>query len=72
MAKQQQPLPGKVVGCGRMRDFMRDKTPEQRAWYVEKIKEYPHLYPCPKCGGNWGYKAECAMCRDAVREQDGK
>ena len=62
-------LPGKVVGCARIKAFMQAQTPEQREWYLERIKSYPHLYPCPKAGGNWGYKEDCRRCSDAIREK---
>ena len=70
MAIQKTPLPGKVVGCGRMREWLKDRPPEYKDWLIAEIKAFPHLYLCPKTKGNWIYKVECRKCRDAVREKE--
>ena len=57
-----------VKGCGLMRHFLADKTPEVRAWYRKQAETYKHLYPCPMQDGWWGYKEECAWCSYAIKK----
>ena len=61
-------IPMQVTGCGKMRVFMADKTPEMVDWYKQRIMEYRHLYPCPMHNGNWIYKESCARCNYAIKK----
>ena len=57
-----------VKGCGLMKRFLADKTPEIREWYKQQAAKYRHLYPCPMQNGWWGYKEHCARCFYAIKK----
>ena len=59
----------KVVGCGKIMPYHAGLDTEWRAQIIQRIRDYPHLYPCPKAGGSWVYKKSCNQCRDAVRKE---
>lgn len=57
-----------VKGCGLMKRFLADKTPEIKAWYKQQAAKYKHLYPCPMQNGWWGYKEHCYKCFYAIKK----
>lgn len=59
----------KVVGCGKIKPYLAGMDEEWRAQIIQRMRDYPHLYPCPKQDGGWIYKKSCQKCRDAVRKE---
>lgn len=62
MAEESSP---RATGCRAMRRAWAGMEEDQRDFLRERIRDYPHLYPCPKMGFNWRYKRDCEACAEA-------
>lgn len=60
---------GKARGCSLIRSALNELSVEQIEKLKQQMRDYPHLYPCPLAGMNWGYKTDCDFCDNAVREK---
>lgn len=58
---------GKARGCSLIRSELNKLSEEQITKIKQQMRDYPHLYPCPLAGMQWGYKQECDFCDKAVR-----
>lgn len=53
--------------CSLMAQWWTGVPKEQRPFYEERAKEFPHMRPCPKSRGWWVRKsAVCDCCEYAV------
>ena len=58
---------GKARGCSLIRQAISGLSGEQIEKLKQQMRDYPHLYPCPLAGMNWGYKVDCDYCDKAMR-----